>query len=346
MSHKFPYRWYIKNGYPAPGIKHHGLKVFGTFICGGGSTMGYKLAGYDHLGGVEIDPKMSSIYATNHNPIHLYTEDLREFNKRQDLPDALYNLDLLDGSPPCSTFSMCGSREKAWNKEKVFREGQSKQTLDDLVFVYCETINKLKPKVCLLENVPGIIRGNAKVYSKEIVRRLNEYGYNVQVFQLNAASMGVPQKRERVFFIGHRKEFNLPKLRLNFNEDPIVFADIEGGERVPVKGHSCKNYWERRINTDKSIGDIAKRYGHQFGFSITLIKRELVLPTIISNSSNYLFDDFTHINSTELTLAGSFPLDYNFLGMQPRYIIGMSVPPVVTAQISHQIYTQWLSPLQ
>jgi DNA (cytosine-5)-methyltransferase 1 len=86
------------------------------------------------------------------------------------------------------------------------------QTLDDLVFVYCDTIIKLQPKVFLLENVKGIIQGNAKAYSKAIVKKMQEAGYTVQVFCLNAASMGVPQKRERVFFIGHKKEFLLPKL--------------------------------------------------------------------------------------------------------------------------------------
>ena len=42
QEHKFPYKWNLSDGYPAKGIDHHGLKVFGTFICGGGSTMGYK----------------------------------------------------------------------------------------------------------------------------------------------------------------------------------------------------------------------------------------------------------------------------------------------------------------
>lgn len=50
-NHKFPYRWNLKDGYPAKGIEQHNKNVFGTFICGGGSTMGYKLAGYNHLGG-------------------------------------------------------------------------------------------------------------------------------------------------------------------------------------------------------------------------------------------------------------------------------------------------------
>ena len=208
-KHLFPYEWNLSDGYPAKGINPNGCKVFGTFVCGGGSTMGYKLAGFEHLGGVELDPKVAAVYELNHHPKYMYIEAIREFNKRDDLPEELYNLDILDGSPPCSTFSMAGSREKAWGKKKRFAEGQKLQTLDDLVFVYCDTIAKLKPKVCLLENVSGLIRGNAKAYAKQIVQRITEAGYDVQVFLLNAATMGVPQMRERVFFIGLRKDFHL-----------------------------------------------------------------------------------------------------------------------------------------
>jgi len=146
-KHRFPYKWNLSDGYPAKGIAHHGCKVFGTFICGGGSSMGYKLAGYDHLGGVEIDPKVADIYRTNHDPKYLFVEDIREFNKRTDLPKELYELDLLDGSPPCSSFSTAGNREKDWGKSKKFREGQEDQRLDDLVFQYVATIKKLQPKV-------------------------------------------------------------------------------------------------------------------------------------------------------------------------------------------------------
>ena len=166
-EHLFPYQWRLADGYPAKGIEYHGKKVFGTFICGGGSSMGYKLAGYEHLGGVELDPKVAATYKANHHPKYLYTMDIREFNKLTDLPSDLYDLDLLDGSPPCSTFSTAGSREKAWGKEKQFAEGQKLQTLDDLVFVYCDTIAKLKTKVCLLENVSGLVKGNGKVYAKK-----------------------------------------------------------------------------------------------------------------------------------------------------------------------------------
>ena len=342
MLHLFPYKWNLTDGYPAKGIKKTDYNVFGTFICGGGSTMGYKLAGFNHLGGVEIDKKVADVYNTNHKPKYLYIEDLRRFNKRNDLPKELYNLDLLDGSPPCSTFSMAGSREKAWGKEKQFREGQKMQTLDDLVFVYCETILKLLPKVFLLENVKGIIQGNAKLYSKQIVKILSEK-YNVQVFCLNAASMGVPQKRERVFFIGHKKEFCLPKLKLGFNEVAIPFKQVASNttKTDTFIEHSEKytQYW-KKAKKGSTVG--------LFHASCKRLDENDVCYTIGAQGG---YNHFHHskcrqLSNNEVCMVGTYPLDYNFTDLTWHYLIGMSVPPVMTAQISNQIREQWLDKIQ
>ena len=106
-KHKFDYNWNLKD---ANFTKDKGT-VFSCFACGGGSSFGYKLAGFDVIGMNEIDPKMADAYITNHNPKYAYVEDIRTFKDRTDLPDELYNLDILDGSPPCSSFSMAGNRQ-------------------------------------------------------------------------------------------------------------------------------------------------------------------------------------------------------------------------------------------
>jgi DNA (cytosine-5)-methyltransferase 1 len=328
----------MADGYPAKGISYHGLKVFGTFICGGGSTMGYKLAGYEHLGGVEIDPKVAAVYKANHKPKHLYVEDIRAFNERTDLADELFNLDLLDGSPPCSSFSMAGSREKGWGKEKVFREGQAHQRLDDLVFTYVNTIAKLRPKVAILENVKGLLAGNAKAYAKEIVQRLRSHGYTVQVFLLNAATMGVPQMRERCFFIA-RQDASWPNLVLNFKEPPIPFGRVF--ESQSKHEDLSKSYAARWAMCSPGTNPKAPS-GNTFGFMYRAHK-DKVLPTITSGGVVALPDTPQEASAFEYSTACTFPGDYNYMGNQAQYFVGMSVPPVMTAQIAHQINVQWFS---
>jgi DNA (cytosine-5)-methyltransferase 1 len=333
--HLFPYKWYLKDGYPSKNIQSNNYNVFGTFICGGGSTMGYKLAGFNHLGGVEIDPPIADIYKTNHNPKYLYLEDIRNFVKRSDIPQELYNLDLLDGSPPCSSFSMAGNREKDWGKSKVFKEGQAQQVLDDLFFEYIELAKKLQPKIVLAENVKGLIQGNAKLYVKRIFKAFDEAGYNVQLFLLNAASMGVPQKRERVFFICQRKDLNLPKLKLEFNEDAIPFSKVTCNGNDENMSESETRYWH-----------LAKQ-GEAVGKFQTYKKLQLneVPNTIVASNPHYHPLEPRRLNYQEEKQIGTYPIDYNFKGLQPRYLIGMSVPPVMTAQIANQIRLQWLDKL-
>jgi len=343
-DHKFPYKWHLKNGYPAKDINYHGCKVFGTFVCGGGSTMGYKLAGFKHIGGVEIDEKIATVYKENHNPDYFFTEDIRLFNEREDLPSDLYNLDLLDGSPPCSSFSMAGNRDKDWGKKKKFKEGQKMQRLDDLVFEYIKTIKKLQPKVAILENVKGLIQGNAKAYTKKIFQEFRAAGYRVQLFLLNAASMGVPQKRERVFFIGLRNDFKLPKLELSFNEKPILFGEIEDKNDTKKNiSDTMFDIWQKRDIKDRHLGYTTERIlGVKKYFTCHYQLSNEVCKTITSGDNNILFDTPRNINNNEVKLIGSYPLDYNFKDVKPKYLIGMSVPPVMTAQISNQIYLQWL----
>jgi len=304
--------------------------------------MGYKLAGFNHLGGVEIDEKVSAIYSQNHHPKYLYTEDLRVFNQRNDLPDELYQLDLLDGSPPCSTFSMAGSREKAWGKEKIFAEGQALQTLDDLVFVYCETIKKLRPKTFILENVKGLAIGNAKSYLRRIFDTLNTAGYTCQVFILNAASMGVPQMRERCFIIGRRKDLNLPPVKLNFNEPPIFFGEIidrtDTQQKLPP--FALKAFYARKPGDSRLYDTNRREFGKNSGFTNFWTPEDRVCHTLCTTEL-YLTSIPRAMNEKELLCVASFPQDYKYPNKgRLLFLAGMSVPPVMTAQIAHQIAIQ------
>lgn len=306
--------------------------------------MGYKLAGFDHLGGVEIDPPIADVYKTNHRPKYLFTEDIRDFNKRTDLPDELFNLDLLDGSPPCSSFSMAGNREKDWGKTKVFREGQSHQRLDDLFFDYIDLAKRLQPKVVIAENVKGLIQGNAKAYVHRIKKQFEEAGYKVQLFLLNAASMGVPQKRERVFFVCQRNDLNYKPLKLAFDEPPILFKEIkEPGQGRKIMGKML-SLWLKKNPKEKDLASACEREFNQRAYFGTKIQHDEEVPfTVIASSSSPIVksDEPLEISKNEVCQIGSYPLDYSFKNLEPKYLIGMSVPPVMTAQIANQIYIQW-----
>ncbi len=338
----FSYEWNIKDGYPAKGVKPNGLNVFGTFVCGGGSTMGYKLAGFNHLGGVEIDPKVAGVYKLNHNPQHLYVEDIRKFNQRGDLPKQLYDLDILDGSPPCSSFSIAGNREKDWSKKKVFSEGQAHQVLDDLVFEYINTILKLKPKVAILENVKGIIQGNAKSYTARIIDKLKKGGYKVQVFLLKAVDMGVPQTRERVFFVCLRDDLARPKLVLKFSHKKIKFGEIREEGATPIKPTTDiqLGLWNAKKPHHKTIADVR---GRPSGFTDHIVKDSEVSPTIIAGGKYFCWSEPRWYSLKEFLKCGSYPQDYNFNGHNQQFLIGMSVPPVMIANISSEIARQWFN---
>lgn len=326
------WKWSFKD-YP----QKNGLKVFSCFACGGGSTMGYKLVGCDVLGCNEIDPRMNKVYVENHHPKYNYLKDIRDFNKRDDLPPELYDLDILDGSPPCSTFSMAGQREDAWGKEKKFREGQKMQTLDDLLFVFIDTVAKLKPKVAILENVEGLTLGNAWKYVQNIYKKFEQIGYKVKHWLLKAETMGVPQTRHRVFFVATRLNFNLDKVNMYFNYEPITYGEIKEGVG-PVNKDAL---WYELLNnvqpTDKTLRDIRVRVGlTDAQFNCALCWEKDVLPTIAAKLEYYDPIEKTKLSCETLRNAQTFPQDYNFmsdLAGNVCYLCGMSVPPIMIKRL-------------
>ncbi len=354
-GHRFSYNWTLKD---ANFTKDKG-KVFSCFACGGGSTMGYKLAGFDVIGCNEIDPKMNECYVRNNNPKYNYVCDIRDMVKSNELPEELYNLDILDGSPPCSTFSISGSREDSWGVKKKFREGQAEQVLDTLFFDFIDLAKKLQPKVVVAENVKGLLLGEAKDYVRRIYEGFEDAGYYCQHWLLDAQKMGVPQRRERVFFICLRKDlatpflvmqslFNdVPKLNLDFKETPIMFSDVVAGVGREIKSKEMRKRWESRLPTDDDFGDVTTRlYGRGLTFNTKFAFLDRVCNTLTGKENSMVhYDKPFYLSTQEVTTIATFPQDYNFAGNKPHYVCGMSVPPVMMANVANNIYEQWLSKL-
>jgi DNA (cytosine-5)-methyltransferase 1 len=286
---------------------------------------------------------MNELYITNFKPKYTYLMGVQDFYKLDNIPEELYNIDILDGSPPCSTFSTNGRREKDWGKQKKFREGQASQVLDDLFFDFIKVANKLKPKVIIAENVKGIISGNAKGYVNAIIKELNNIGYDTQIFLLNAATMGVPQRRERVFFISRRKDLKLPELKLSFNEKPILYKEIKEKKYKPFNKETLEyKRWLKRTDKDLSIGDIVKRTenGKISCFSHKIIKDNQVPLTLTAGDPFIRYDRPGYISDKDTLTIQTFPQDYNFLDQQVQYVCGMSVPPIMMQKVAEQVYIQ------
>ena len=323
------WKWTMKDDYPK---EKNGLKVFSCFACGGGSTMGYKLAGCEVLGCCEIDPKMNETYIKNHNPKHNFLMDIREFNKlpNEQIPEELFNLDILDGSPPCTTFSMVGEREESWGKKKKFREGQAEQTLDDLSFVFIETVAKLRPKVVIMENVEGLIKGEAWSYVQKIYQQFKDIGYQVKHWLLKGEHMGVPQTRHRVFFIATRNGFNPDDLDMSFNYEPITFGEVKEGVGAPA---ACYELLCKALPTDKSLADILIRLENRNSrFNEMLVWDDTIAPTIHTHGF-YRANDKTKFSEEDYRNCSTFPRDYNWGEQSASYICGMSVPPIMMKRV-------------
>ena len=330
--------WHFKD-YPPT----NNLKVFSCFACGGGSSMGYKLAGYDVIGCLEIDKRMNSIYTKNHNPKHNYLMDIRDFNKipNNELPRELFELDILDGSPPCTTFSMAGLREKTWGKLKKFREGQKEQTLDDLSFVFIETVNKLKPKFVIMENVEGIMTGNAWKYVQKIYKHFHEIGYQVNHWLLKGENMGVPQRRHRVFFIATRLNVDLEKLDMSFLFKPIIFSQIKSPEGTKIESENLNNLISYAKKGDRNLENACRRQrGKSSFFNYCFVYDELVAPTMTAHCNNLRWDTKSLLSKQDIISMATFPQDFDFMTDSLdsiSYVCGMSVPPIMIKRVAERL---------
>jgi DNA (cytosine-5)-methyltransferase 1 len=335
-------------------VPKNGIKVMSTFACGGGSSMGYKRAGCEVVAANDIDPEMAWHYKLNIKPKHYFLCPISDLLTK-DLPPELFDLDILDGSPPCSTFSMAGNREKDWGKEKHFREGQAKQILSDLFFDYLDLVGRLKPKVAIAENVKGMLLGNAKGYTKMVMARFKELGYRPQLFLVNSADCGVPQKRERVFFCAVRDDIDVPPLKLapkhrwisagEATADLQALTDADAAKCAKLYPSEAKRW--PATKPGESLDEGGKRLGLKWShFSHMKVHSKRPFPTATTKDQLLHWSEMRRFSYREWKRIGSFPDDYHAKTDKiGKYMIGMSVPPKMTEQVARAVIDQWLLPI-
>jgi DNA (cytosine-5)-methyltransferase 1 len=191
-------------------LPRNGLTVVSTFTGAGGSCLGFRMAGFKTLWASEFVPAAQQVYRLNHPGVPLDARDVRKVT-----PDEILaaigkergEVDVLEGSPPCASFSTAGQREAGWGQVRKYSDTQ--QRVDDLFFEFARLLNGLQPRVFVAENVSGLVKGKAKGYFKLILRELKDCGYRVSARLLGAQWLGVPQARQRVIFVGVREDLGL-----------------------------------------------------------------------------------------------------------------------------------------
>jgi DNA (cytosine-5)-methyltransferase 1 len=169
-------------------MKKNRVKVIGLFSGCGGLDLGFKQAGYDLIWANDILKDACDTYRLNIGD-HIVNEDITKIDL-----ESIPNADIIIGGPPCQGFSGIGKRDPNDNRSA-------------LVYSYLDVVNKVQPKIFLFENVTGIKSSKAVDGSKVIdnlKKAFEDIGYHINIYTLNAADYGVPQRRKRVFIIGNK----------------------------------------------------------------------------------------------------------------------------------------------
>lgn len=174
-------------------------KIIDLFCGCGGLSLGFEMAGFEPI--LAIDLWKDAIVTYNHNRKEkvgkcidikdLSDEYLRSLNTSREIVGVI-------GGPPCQGYSTVGTRDINDPRNHLYLQ-------------YCRVVEQVQPTFFVLENVKGLTTLCNGMFRDDIYERFSKLGYTVSYKIINAAHYGVPQNRERVFFVGVKNnEFVFP----------------------------------------------------------------------------------------------------------------------------------------
>ena len=328
-------------------IPWNGFKAASTFSGCGGSSLGYRMAGFRVEYANEFIDSARDSYRSNASPFTtLDGRDIREVSP-EDILSAIRikpgELDLFDGSPPCASFSTSGKRQSGWGQVKKYSE--KTQRTDDLFFEFTRLLSGIRPKVFVAENVSGLIKGAAKGYFLEILQALKDCGYRVTCKVLDAQWLGVPQCRKRTIFIGVRDDLGIEPVHpkpMNYR-----YSVKDAWDGITENGPSFQQYklfqrWKecepsgnhlrlinlKRLRWNEPSNTVCQTWGNG---TATITHPDLpVYPSILQLKRLCGFPD-------DFILKGTFAQQWERLGR--------AVPPVMMSHIASTIRDEILRKL-
>jgi len=298
--------------------------VISTFAGGGGSSLGYQMAGFKELLAIEWDNNACEILRLNFPDLLVWEKDITKI-KVNDILKTLNikkgELDILDGSPPCQGFSTAGKREINDDRNQLFKS-------------YCYLLKGLQPKVFVMENVSGMIKGKMKGTFIEILDSLQKCGYNVKVKLMNAKYYNVPQSRERLIFIGVRKDLKVESCFPSPNKKLITckeaLKDLENKDILEI---NHKRHYREKSSKSVIMWEKVKHGEPVLGLSLYKINPRKPSNTIKKSSELFHYKENRILTIRECARLCSFPDNYKITWKQA----GNAVMPNMMKAIAENI---------
>jgi len=353
--------------------KQQKFTVMSTFAGGGGSSTGYRLAGGKILAINEFVEEARKTYKENYPNTPIMPDDIKELTGK-DILEVIKlkpgELDLLDGSPPCSAFSVSGAmvqggHSKGFGQTKKYSDGKKIENIEDLFFEYLRVANEIKPKVIVGENVAGLTMGEAKEYYNKITNEFENIGYDVSSMVLDSSHYGVPQTRKRLIFIAVREDvtsaigltfMNISSIFPEKFSEPITcgqaFENLDYDEEEIktliekfAKGSTFETASKMPLDPDKVLtGCNYHPKGHHF--NMKRISRHKPSPTITASGGCIHWKEMRKLALCETQRVMSLPDDFKLTGKweQKSERMGRMVPPLMMKAIAESIYEKVLKP--
>ena len=217
--------------------------VVSTFAGGGGSSTGYKNAGGKILLANEFEPEAVNTYKANHPTTPIAAMNIRKITNRKrsrvlkffkDYGIERGELDIFDGSPPCTTFSMAsgGKSKHKIDKKNITHEGVTNSRIGMLILDYMKCVSILQPKVFVVENVVPVVKEDVFSHAVTNIRR---NGYTVGYKKILSSELGVAQGRARLIAIGIRNDIaGLLGIKSTTNKKNKIFVDLHTKDGIDV----------------------------------------------------------------------------------------------------------------
>ena len=350
------------------------FNVISTFAGGGGSSTGYRLAGGKILCINEFVKEARNTYHENYPNTPILPDDIKELEGKDLLEAANVGageVDILDGSPPCSAFSMAGSvvqgkgHSAGFGQVKKYSDDKKVENIEDLFFEFIRVAKDIQPKVIVGENVSGLLMGEAKNYYYKITAEFGNIGYNVSSMLLDSSHYGVPQTRKRVIFIAVRKDvtdaigltsLNIAGVFPEKNSEVVTcgkaFEDLNYDEEeikmlteTFSKGSHFETASKMPLDPKKVLtGCDYHPKGHHF--NMKRVSRFKPSPTITASGGCIHWSEMRKLALGETRRLTSLPEDFKLTGKweQKSERMGRMVPPLMMKAIADSIYKKVLKP--